>query len=93
MLGLGLLAFGLYWVASGKKPAVDPQSQLADLINQLRPKDVEVAQEPSVAKVDRDEAVDAVETLVDYFEQRGIAEATSPLQSIIQLIFTPTPKV
>ena len=95
MLGLGLLAFGLYWVASGKKPAVDPQSQLADLINQLRPKPVDalVPIEPSVAKVDRDEAVDAVETLVDYFEQRGIAEATSPLQSIIQLIFTPTPKV
>jgi hypothetical protein len=96
MLGLGLLAFGLYWIASGKKPAVDPQSQLADLINQLRPQkpvDALVPIEPSVAKVDRDEAVDAVEILVDYFEQRGIAEATSPLQSIIQLIFTPTPKV
>ena len=90
ILGLGLLAFGFYWVTSGKKPAVDPQSQLADLINQLRPKPVEVAQEPAVVKIDRDKAIDAVEVLVDYFEQRGTAEAIEPLQSIFQLILTPT---
>lgn len=91
MLGVGLLAFGLYWITSGKKPAVDPQSQLADLINQLRPKPVEVAQEPAVVKIDRDKAINAVEVLADYFEQRGTAEAVAPLQSILQLILTPTP--
>jgi hypothetical protein len=97
ILGLALLAVGGYWAATnGKKPASDPQAQLADLISQLRPQkpaDVLAPSEPSVAKIDRDKAVDAVEVLVDYFEQRGIAEATTPLQSIIQLIFTPTPKV
>jgi hypothetical protein len=97
MLGLALLAVGGYWAATnGKKPASDPQAQLADLISQLRPQkpaDVLAPSEPSVAKIDRDKAVDAVEVLVDYFEQRGVAEATAPLQAIIQLIFTPTPKV
>ena len=97
MLGLALLAVGGYWAATnGKKPASDPQAQLADLISQLRPQkpaDVLAPSEPSVAKIDRDKAIDAVEVLVDYFEQRGVAEATAPLQAIIQLIFTPTPKV
>jgi len=97
ILGLALLAVGGYWIAnSGKKSAADPQAQLADLISQLRPQkpvDALTPSEPSAAKVDRDKAVDAVEVLVDYFEQRGVAEATTPLQSIIQLIFTPTPKV
>lgn len=97
ILGLALLAVGGYWAANnGKKPVSDPQAQLADLISQLRPQkpvDVLSPSEPSAAKIDRDKAVDAVEVLVDYFEQRGVAEATTPLQSIIQLIFTPTPKV
>lgn len=96
MLGLALLAVGGYWVVNSKKPASDSQAQLADLISQLRPQkpaDVLAPGEPSVAKIERDKAVDAVEVLVDYFEQRGVAEATSPLQFIIQLIFTPTPKV
>ena len=96
MRGVGLLVVGGYWAISRKKPASDAQAQLADLISQLKPQkpaDVLSPGEPTVAKVERDKAVDAVEVLVDYFEQRGIAEATAPLQSIIQLIFTPTPKV
>jgi hypothetical protein len=96
MLGLALLALGGYWAVNSKKPATDPETQLADLISQLKPqKPTDVLLnpgEPSVAKVERDEAVDAVEVLVDYFEQRGVTEATAPLQTIIQLIFTPTPK-
>lgn len=98
ILGLALLAVGGYWAANnGKKPASDSQAQLADLISQLRPqKPLDPAlptDAPSSPKSRRDDAVDAVEVLVDYFEQRGVAEATAPLQAIIQLIFTPTPKV
>jgi hypothetical protein len=94
MIGLALLAVGGYW-AWGSKPKA-PQDQLAELLKQLQPVapvTIPAPQDGShVAKVDRDRAVNAVEVLTDYFEQRGVSDATTHLHAIVTLIFTPTPK-